>query len=112
MGQSNLCTIYLSFTALTTQLLCQFNALGNTSGPNGMALGFESTIHIYRYLPTNVGLFLLNEVSTFSRFAESQIFISHDLSNGKAVMDFSHVDVCGFDTSHFVSCLSSTLYTS
>src|SRR3990172_8354487 len=94
---------YLALPGFPAQLLDNFVGHGNPRGPNRMAFGFEAAVHIHGHLAPDVGPFLFDELAAVTFFAESEVFIGHDLGNGEAVVDLGDLDVFWRDLGHAVS---------
>src|SRR3989304_4039749 len=87
VAKPHLCILHLSLTRFPSQLFCNLNGHGDPCGPEGMAFRFQSPIHVDRNLPPHIGLLCLDQFSTLPLFTETKILISHNLCNGKTVMD-------------------------
>ena len=60
-------------------------------------------------VPVQRGASFVHGARAFARSEEAQVFSSHDLSDGEAVVDLREVDVSHGDASHVIGLLRSGL---
>src|SRR3989337_3407241 len=97
---------YLALPGLHTELLDDFIGHGNPRGPDWMALCFEAAVHVHGHIAADIRALLFDELTAVAFFAESEVFIGHNFSNGETVVDLGDFHVFSRDLGHAESLLS------
>ena len=92
----------MNIAGFASQLQDDGSDLRPAGGSDWMALGKQTTVHIYRNAAFLVGFFTLNQIFSFTRLGKSQVFISHHFRNGKTIVHLGDINVPGGDTCHLI----------
>src|SRR2546427_13132480 len=93
VSETDLGVFHLASAGLVPQMLSDLIDHANAGGANRMAKRFKATRGVHGNLTTNRGTPFFNVFPAFALFAQAQVFVVEDLSDGEAVMTLDEIDV-------------------